>query len=56
LIYFLESKFSFASSRKEIDLYFRNNPNLYRTNWFRNDEWKERQEEISEKIKGRVSK
>jgi spore coat polysaccharide biosynthesis protein SpsF len=56
LIYFLESKFSFGSTRKDIDLYLINNPNLFRVNWFRNNEWKERQEEISNKIEERVNR
>jgi hypothetical protein len=29
--------------RKEVDDLFRRNPDLYKMNWFRNQEWKEAQ-------------
>ena len=29
--------------RKEIDELFRKNPDLYKINWFRNQEWKKKQ-------------
>jgi|TARA_B100001971_G_scaffold170712_1_gene162832 spore coat polysaccharide biosynthesis protein SpsF (cytidylyltransferase family) len=31
------------ASRKEIDDIFRRNPDLFKINWFRNEEWKQRQ-------------
>ena len=31
------------ASRKEVDELFRRNPDLYKMNWFRNQEWKEAQ-------------
>jgi spore coat polysaccharide biosynthesis protein SpsF len=45
LIYYLESIFSYSGERDKIDQYFEDNPNLHKINWFRNEEWKKRQNE-----------
>ena len=53
LIYFLESKCGVTGTRQEIDDYLRQHPNLNKINWFRNNEWRDRQLKISETIKER---
>jgi spore coat polysaccharide biosynthesis protein SpsF len=41
----IERLVSHVATRKEVDDLLRTNPDLYKVNWFRNDEWKQKQKE-----------
>ena len=54
LLSFLERTFGTDAKRDQIFSFFDKNPDLYRLNWFRNEEWAFRQNEIRKQTNVRV--